>query len=83
VVSVASTERYEIAGVNETVSTPAGRFSGCVRVRATNRAAGADSVLEMTYAPGVGPIKIETFAVLEGKVSEQVKAVLSAYEVGK
>jgi hypothetical protein len=83
VVSVSSTERYEIAGVDEVVETPAGRFGGCVRVRAHNRAApGADHVLEITYAPGVGPVRLETFAVIEGKAAPQVRAVLQTYRVG-
>jgi hypothetical protein len=82
VVSVSSTERYEIAAVGETVSTPAGRFAGCVRVRAHNRAArGTDHVLEITYAPGVGPVRIETFAVVGAEVTPQVRAVLQSYRV--
>ncbi|WP_248356570.1 hypothetical protein [Anaeromyxobacter oryzae] len=83
VVSVSSTERFEIAGVGETVATPAGTFDGCVRVRAHNRAsAETDHVLEITYAPGVGPVRIETFAVVKGEVTPQVRAVLKAYQVG-
>jgi hypothetical protein len=82
VVSVSSTERYEIAAVGERVETPAGRFDGCVRVRATNRAGpGAQIVLETTYAPGVGPVRIETFAVVGGTASPQVRAVLSSYRL--
>jgi hypothetical protein len=82
VVSVSSTERYEIAGVGETVSTPAGRFAGCVRVRAHNRAPrGTDHVLEITYAPRVGPVRIETFAVVGQTVTPQVIAVLERYKL--
>jgi hypothetical protein len=82
VVSVSSTERYEIAAVGETVATPAGTFAGCVRVRAHNRAGrGTDHVLEITYAPGVGPVRIETFAVVSGAASPQVRAVLERYRV--
>jgi hypothetical protein len=84
VVSVSSTERYEIAAVGERVETPAGRFDRCVRVRATNRAGpGAQMVLETTYAPGVGPVRIETFAVVGATASPQVRAVLSSYRVEK
>jgi hypothetical protein len=83
VVSVSSTERYEIAAVGETVTTPAGTFGGCVRVRAHNRASPTtDHVLEITYAPGVGPVRIETAAVVNGKVTPQVRAVLERYRVG-
>jgi hypothetical protein len=82
VVSVSSTERYEIAAVGESVSTPAGRFEGCVRVRAHNRAApGTDHVLEITYAPRVGPVRIETYAVVGADVTPQVLAVLERYKL--
>lgn len=84
VVSVSSTERYEIAAVGEVVATPAGRFENCVKVRAHNRAARAtDLVNEITYAPGVGPVRIETFVVVEGKVTPQVRALLQSYRVAK
>jgi hypothetical protein len=80
VVSVSSTEKYEIAEVGESVQTPAGRFDGCVRVRAHNRAGPTtDHVLEITYAPRVGPVLIETFAVVGGKAAPQVRAVLQSY----
>ena len=83
VVAAGSTERYEIAAVGESVTTPAGRFDGCVRVRAHNRAsAGVDHVLEISYAPGVGPVRIETFAVVDGKATPQVRAVLRSHRVG-
>ncbi|HVI94410.1 MAG TPA: hypothetical protein VM753_10410 [Anaeromyxobacter sp.] len=82
VVSASSTERFEIASVGEEVLTPAGRFGGCVRVRAHNRAnAATDYVIETTYAPGVGPVKLETFAVVDGVVQAQVRAVLRAYRI--
>ncbi len=82
VVSVSSTERYEVAGVGEAVKTPAGSFAGCVRVRAHNRASATTAqVLEITYAPGVGPVRIETFVVVDGKASPQVRALLRSYRV--
>jgi hypothetical protein len=68
--------------VGEAVVTPAGRFEGCVKVRAHNRAAPAtDHVLEITYAPGVGPVKLETFVVTGSEVTPQVRAVLQAYRL--
>jgi hypothetical protein len=82
VVSVSSTERYEIAAVDEAVATPAGRFDGCVKVRAHNRAApSTDHILEITYAPGVGPVRLETFVVVDGRVTPQIRAVLERYRV--
>jgi len=80
VVSVTSTEHYEIAGVGETIRVAAGTFDGCVRVRARTRAGpDAENVLEISYAPGVGPVRIETFAVVQGKAAPQVRAELASY----
>jgi hypothetical protein len=82
VVSVSSIERYEIAAVGEEVTTPAGRFRACVKVRGHNRAGATDLVNEITYAPGVGPVRIETFAVVDGKATPQFRALLQSYRVG-
>jgi len=82
VVSVTSTEHYEIAAVGETTRVPAGTFDACVRVRARNRAGPeTESLLEITYAPGVGPVRIETFAVSKGVAAPQVRAELESYRV--
>jgi hypothetical protein len=82
VVSVGSTERYEIVAVGERVQTLAGTFDGCLRVRAFTRAgADAEAVLEITYAPRVGPVRIETFAVVKGVVTPQVRAELKWFRV--
>lgn len=52
--------RYTIMAVNETVSTPAGTFSNCVRMRSssTDPATGATSELQIWVAKGVGPVKM-------------------------
>jgi hypothetical protein len=82
VVSASSTEKYEIVAVDETVSVPAGRFDRCVRVRAVNPGPrGTELVNEITYAPGVGPIRIETLALVNGAAAPQLRAVLSSYHV--
>jgi hypothetical protein len=82
VVSASSTEKYQIAGVDETVTTPAGTFRGCVRVRAVNDAGpGTELVAEISYAPLVGPVKLETFAVAKGVATPQLRAVLRSYHV--
>ncbi len=82
VVSVGSTERYEIVAVGERVRTPAGTFDGCIRVRGHNRAGPeADNLLEITYAPGVGPVRLETFAVVKGTATQQVKAELLSFRL--
>jgi hypothetical protein len=68
--------------VDERIETPAGRFEGCVKVRAHNRASPTtDHVLEITYAPGVGPVRIETFVIAEGAVRPQVRALLRSYRL--
>jgi hypothetical protein len=82
VVSASSTEKYQIAGVDETVTTPAGTFRGCVRVRAVNAAGpGTELVAEISYAPRVGPVKLETFAVARGEATPQLRAVLRSYHL--
>jgi hypothetical protein len=82
VVSVTSTERYEIASTDEMVRTPAGTFSRCVKVRARNKAGpGTEAILESTYAPGVGLVRIETFVVVKGQATPQIKAELESYDV--
>jgi hypothetical protein len=83
VVSVSSTERFEIVGVGETVETPAGRFAGCVRVRGHNRAGPTtEHVVELTYAPAVGPVRLETWALVDGAAAPQVRAVLRSFRKG-
>jgi len=80
VVSASSTERYEIVAVGERVEVPAGRYDGCVRVRAHNRAGPtSEHVMELTYAPGVGPIRLETWAIVDGVAAPQIRAVLRSF----
>jgi hypothetical protein len=81
VVGASSTERYEIAGVNETVAVPAGTFRGCVRVRSRLRGGGVEQVAELTYARGVGLVRLETFAVVNGVARPQVRGELESYRV--
>jgi hypothetical protein len=60
---------YEIAGLNETVETPAGKFEKCVKVEAFGRMTvyadprtgykEVDVVHREWYAPGVGLVKLE------------------------
>jgi len=80
IVSETSTERYQIAATGLTTTVPAGTFDACVLVRARNRAgADAEILLETTYAPGVGPVRIETFALIGDRRVPQVKAELASY----
>jgi hypothetical protein len=83
VVGPSATERYEIVGVGEKVTVPAGTFDGCVRVRSRVRTAGVESIAELTYAPGVGPVRLETFAVVKGDAVPQVRGELESYGEGR
>ena len=57
--------RYEVTGLNETVSVPAGTFSNCVEVMHWSK--GGKVTVITSYAPGVGVVqRDETFPLLEG-----------------
>lgn len=80
IVSETSTERYQIAATGVSVTVPAGSFEGCILVKARNRAGpDAEVLLETTYAPGVGPVRIETFALIGGRKVPQVSAELESH----
>jgi hypothetical protein len=81
VVGPSVTERYEIAATGETVTVPAGTFQGCVRVRSRIRAGQVDAVAELTYAPDVGPVRLETFAVVAGTAVPQIRGELESYHL--
>jgi hypothetical protein len=82
IVSETSTERYQIAATGLTAAVPAGTFDDCILVRARNRAGeDAEVILETTYAPGIGPIRIETFALVAGRRVPQVKAELASHRI--
>jgi hypothetical protein len=80
IVSETSTERYQIAATGLTAVVPAGTFEGCILVRARNRAgANAEVILETTYAPGVAPVRLETFALVDRRTVPQVRAELASH----
>jgi hypothetical protein len=83
IVGPSATERYEIAGTGETVTVPAGTFNGCVRVRSRLRAGKVEQIAELTYAPGVGPVKLETFAVVDGVARPQITGELESYRIAR
>lgn len=67
IVSVSSTERYEVVDTGFTINTAAGSFQDCVRVRGTNRIdARREMSTEWTYAPGVGIVRM-SFMVKDGE----------------
>ena len=81
VVSPSVTERYRIAGTAEKVTVPAGTFVGCVRVRSQARVEGTEQIAELTYAPGVGLVRLETFSVTDGAAVPQVRGELESFRV--
>lgn len=83
VASVSSVEHFEITDTGRSVSVAAGRFEGCVVVRATNRIdAGKEFVTEWTYAPGVGLVRMDNFILRNKKeYVPQGEIELTAYEI--
>lgn len=68
VVSVQSVESYEIIGTNQPCDAPAGTWEGCVIVQSRNRVQeGTTLVNEMTFAPGVGIVRLSTVIESNGK----------------
>ena len=82
VVSVSSIERYRILDAGFTCNVPAGKFDDCVRVEGRNRVdANTTLINELTFAPGVGLVRIETAAEVKGQRIPQAKLELTSYEV--
>ncbi len=82
VVSVSSIERYRILDAGFNCSAPAGRFENCVRVEGRNRVdANTTLINELTFAPGVGLVTIETAAEVKGQRIPQAKLELTSYEL--
>lgn len=68
VVSVSSVEAYEIIAANQPCEAPAGKWDGCVVVESRNRVQeGTTLVNEMTFAPGVGIVRLSTVLESNGK----------------
>jgi hypothetical protein len=84
VVSVSSTERYEILQSGVTCEAPAGVFQNCVQVEGRNRV-DADTTLinTFTFAPGVGLVRIQVEAERAGQRIPQTWLELTSYQVKK
>lgn len=68
VVSVSSVEAYEITASGQPCDAPAGKWDGCVVVESRNRVEeGTTLVNEMTFAPGVGIVRLSTVLESNGK----------------
>jgi hypothetical protein len=82
VVSVSSTERYQIVQAGVPCESPAGSFQNCVQVEARNRVdQGTTIVAAWTYAPGVGMVRMEMSAERNGQRVPQTSLQLKSYRV--
>jgi hypothetical protein len=82
VVSVSSTERYQILRADGPCESPAGVFQGCVQVEGRNRV-DADTTLvnTFTFAPRVGLVRIQVEAEQGGRRIPQTRLELTSYQV--
>jgi hypothetical protein len=82
VVSASSIERYRVLDAGVSCESPAGRFTDCVRVEGRNRVNAETTLInEMTFAPGVGLVDIETVAEVKGKRIPQASLRLASFEI--
>ncbi len=82
VLSVTSTERYEIVETGLAVDTPKGHFEDCIQVRAINRIdAGRALESDWFYAPGVGIVRMQTRLRDGDRVIPQAHIELADYRI--
>jgi hypothetical protein len=83
VVSVSSVERYQITSVGLPCESPAGKFENCVVVESRNRASDSKTLVnDMTFAPGVGMVRVAMVLENSGQLVPQTTLVLKAYSTG-
>jgi hypothetical protein len=79
VVSVSSVETYEVLSADQPCDAPAGKWDNCAVVESRNRVQeGVVLVNEMTFAPGVGIVRLST--VLESNGKQIPQSTLSLLE---
>jgi len=82
VVSVSSIERNKILDAGFTCEAPAGTFQDCVRVESQNRIDAERSLInEMTFAPGVGLVRVSLFLDEKGRRIPQGGLALKSFTV--
>ncbi len=82
VVSVSSTERYQILQAGIPCEAPAGSFQNCVLVEGRNRVDTETTLINtFTFAPGVGLVRIQVEAERDGRRIPQTWLELTAYQV--
>ena len=81
VVSVSSIERYKILGLGP-CEVPAGRFESCVGVEGRNRVDDQTTLVnQLTLAPRVGIVRIETTAEVRGQRIPQSQLILTRFQL--
>ncbi|MEW5737506.1 MAG: hypothetical protein AB1938_01200 [Myxococcota bacterium] len=81
VVSVSSVEHYEILAADQPCDAPAGAWKGCVIVESRNKVEeGKVLVNEMTFAPGVGIVRLSTVLEANGRKIPQSTLALTRFQ---
>lgn len=84
VVSVSAVEKYRILHAGSPCQVPAGKFEGCVKVEGRARVDAKTTLInELTFAPRVGMVRVETFAETAGKRIPQTVLSLQSYSLGQ
>ena len=84
VVSVSSVEHYKVIEAGQSCQVPAGRFERCVRVEGRNRVDERTTLVnELTFAPGVGLVRVAVVAESGEKRIPQTQLELREYHLAK
>ena len=82
VVSVSSTERYQLVQVGFACQVPAGSFQNCVSVEGRNRVDAQTTLVNtMTFAAGVGLVRVDVATEHAGKRVPQTELELTKFKV--
>jgi hypothetical protein len=77
-----SVEHWRIDSVGQPCSTPAGSFTDCVEVKSSiHPKPDVELVNHITFAAGVGMVRIRTTVLRNGVETPQTELLLTAYEV--
>jgi hypothetical protein len=77
-----SMEHWRINSVGKPCTAPAGRFTDCVEVESKiSPASGVELVNRITFAAGVGMVRIRTTLLRNGAETPQTELLLTDYEV--
>jgi hypothetical protein len=77
-----SVEHWRIDSVGQPCTAPAGHFQDCVEVESRiSPATGVELVNRITFAAGVGMVRIRTTLVRNGVETPQTELLLTAFEV--